>query len=163
MISFFVNFGSDSDMVLNVSKLIMFVMISVCAWSQAVTTIKAVELTSCTMKLKNASTAYPPPMIRTTLILLTVSLSLMAEEKWIPMFDGKSTQGWGRALGGDQGGGRRAAFVFPSQCVGGERTANGRFRGGDRSDDPAGKQGLQFRLGFRLIGDEGKPKGYQCE
>ena len=33
-------------------------------------------------------------MIRTVLVLLTVSLSLMAEEKWSPLFDGKSTQGW---------------------------------------------------------------------
>ena len=33
-------------------------------------------------------------MIRTTLILMTVSLSLMAEEKWTPLFDGKSTKGW---------------------------------------------------------------------
>ena len=87
-------------------------------------------------------------------------LSLMAEKNGPRCLTERAPRAQG-ARWSLQGGGRQC-IVFPGQRMGGERTANGRFRGRDRSDDPAGKQGLQFR---RLSPDRrrGQAKSYQCE
>ena len=99
-------------------------------------------------------------MIRTTLILLTVSLSLMAEEKWTPLFDGKSTQGW-----------EPRAKVETFKAVDGELHLSSQvnvwvvseLQMGDFEVEtevmiPQENKGFNSGLGFRLIGDQGKPK-----
>ena len=104
-------------------------------------------------------------MIRTALVLLTVSLSLMAEEKWTPLFDGKSTQGW-----------EPRAKVETFKAVDGELHLSSQVNVWVVSELQMGdfevetevmilqeNKGFNSGLGFRLIGDEGKPKGYQCE
>jgi hypothetical protein len=104
-------------------------------------------------------------MIRTTLILLSVSLSLGAEEKWTPLFDGKSTKGW-----------EPRAKVDSFKAVDGELHLFSKVNVWVVSDlqmsdfvvetqvkIPLDYKGFNSGLGFRLIGDKGKPKGYQCE
>ena len=104
-------------------------------------------------------------MIHTVLVLLTVSLSLMAEEKWTPLFNGKSTQGW-----------EPRAKVETFKAVDGELHLSSQvnvwvvsdLQMGDFEVEtevmiPQENKGFNSGLGFRLIGDEGKPKGYQCE
>ena len=104
-------------------------------------------------------------MIRTALILLTISLSLGAEEKWTPLFDGKSTKGW-----------EPRAKVDSFKAVDGELHLFSKVNVWVVSDlqmgdfvvetevkIPLDYKGFNSGLGFRLIGDKGKPKGYQCE
>ena len=104
-------------------------------------------------------------MIRTALILLTVTLSLGAEEKWTPLFDGKSTAGW-----------EPRAKVDSFKAVDGELHLFSKVNVWVVSDlqmtdfvvetevkIPLDYKGFNSGLGFRLIGDKGKPKGYQCE
>ena len=104
-------------------------------------------------------------MIRTALVLLTVSLSLMAEEKWTPLFDGKSTKGWDPR-----------AKVETFKAVDGELHLSSQvnvwvvseLQMGDFVVEtevmiPQENKGFNSGLGFRLVGDKGKPKGYQCE
>ena len=104
-------------------------------------------------------------MIRTALILLTASLSLGAEEKWTPLFDGKSTKGW-----------EPRAKVDSFKAVNGELHLFSKVNVWVVSDlqlsdfvvetevkIPLDYKGFNSGLGFRLIGDKGKPKGYQCE
>ncbi len=104
-------------------------------------------------------------MIRAALILLTGSLSLGAEEKWTPLFDGKSTKGW-----------EPRAKVDTFKAVDGELHLFSKVNVWVVSDlqlgdfvvetevkIPLDYKGFNSGLGFRLIGDTGKPKGYQCE
>lgn len=104
-------------------------------------------------------------MIRTALILLTISLSLGAEEKWTALFDGKSTKGW-----------EPRAKVDTFKAVDGELHLFSKVNVWVVSDlqlgdfvvetevkIPLDYKGFNSGLGFRLIGDTGKPKGYQCE
>ena len=100
------------------------------------------------------------------LIFLTVSFATMwASEKegdWIPLFDGKSTKGW-----------EPRAKVETFKAVEGELHLSSKVNVWVVSDlqmgdfvaelevkIPADHKGFNSGLGFRLIGDKGKPKGY---
>ena len=96
--------------------------------------------------------------------LLFSTLSLThAEEKWTSLFDGKTTKGWSPR-----------AEVTSFKAVKGElhllstknvwvvsdlKLANFILEGEAKMPDTSINSGI----GFRLTGDSGKPKGYQCE
>ncbi|MDP7009909.1 MAG: DUF1080 domain-containing protein [Verrucomicrobiota bacterium] len=106
-------------------------------------------------------------MIRALIILLNSFVAIAATEKeeWIPLFDGKSTKGW-----------EPRAKVESFEAVNGELhlTSNvnvwvvsdlqlGDFVAELEVKIPQENTGFNSGLGFRLVGDKGKPKGYQCE
>jgi hypothetical protein len=97
------------------------------------------------------------------------SIPLLGAEKtegsWIPLFDGKSTQGWTP----------RAKVEF-FKAEKGELHLNSKVNVWVVSDlkladfeveaevkIPLTNKGFNSGLGFRLVGETGKPKGYQCE
>ena len=107
-------------------------------------------------------------MTRATLILVASAITSLAAEKesdWLPLFDGKTTKGW-----------TPRAEVESFKAVGGELHLSSKVNVWVVSDlqmgdfvaelevkIPADHKGFNSGLGFRLIGDKGKPKGYQCE
>lgn len=106
-------------------------------------------------------------MFRHILALTISAVTLQAADKteWIPLFDGKSTKGW-----------EPRAKVESFKAVNGELhlTSNvnvwvvsdlqlGDFVTELEVKIPQENAGFNSGLGFRLIGDKGKPKGYQCE
>jgi len=107
-------------------------------------------------------------MTRALLFLMVSVSTVWAAEKesdWIPLFDGKSTKGW-----------EPRAKVETFKAVKGELHLSSKVNVWVVSDlqmgdfvaelevkIPADHKGFNSGLGFRLIGDKGKPKGYQCE
>lgn len=106
-------------------------------------------------------------MFRLILALTISAVTLQAADKteWTPLFDGKSTKGW-----------EPRAKVESFKAVNGELhlTSNvnvwvvsdlqlGDFVAELEVKIPQENAGFNSGLGFRLIGDKGKPKGYQCE
>ena len=107
-------------------------------------------------------------MIRMILFLMVASVSTLVAEKetaWTQLFDGKSTKGW-----------EPRAKVDSFKAVKGElhlvSTANVWVVSDLQLSDfvaelevkiPQENAGFNSGLGFRLVGDKGKPKGYQCE
>jgi hypothetical protein len=100
--------------------------------------------------------------------LVLLSLSQAAEQPakvWTPLFDGKSTEGWTP----------RAKVEF-FKAEKGELHLNSKVNVWVVSDlkmtdfevelevkIPLDYKGFNSGLGFRLVGGQGKPKGYQCE
>ncbi len=93
------------------------------------------------------------------------SLAAENESQWTPLFDGKTTNGW-----------TPRAKVESFKAVEGELHLSSKINVWVVSDlqmadfvaelevkIPADNKGFNSGLGFRLIGDTGKPKGYQCE
>ena len=106
-------------------------------------------------------------MFRLVLTLTITAVTLQAADKieWTPLFDGKSIKGW-----------EPRAKVESFKAVNGELhlTSNvnvwvvsdlqlGDFVAELEVKIPLENTGFNSGLGFRLIGDKGKPKGYQCE
>ena len=106
-------------------------------------------------------------MIRALIILLNSFVAIAATEKeeWIPLFDGKSTKGW-----------EPRAQVESFKVVEGELHLVSKVNVWVVSDlqmgdfvaelevkIPQENAGFNSGLGFRLVGEKGKPKGYQCE
>ena len=107
-------------------------------------------------------------MFRMILFLMVANVSTLAVEKetaWTPLFDGKSTKGW-----------EPRAKVESFKAVKGElhlvSTVNVWVVSDLQLSDfiaelevkiPQENAGFNSGLGFRLVGDKGKPKGYQCE
>ena len=107
-------------------------------------------------------------MTRVLLFLMVSFATVWAAEKesdWIPLFDGKSTKGW-----------EPRAKVESFKAVEGElhlvSTVNVWVVSDLQLSDfvaelevkiPQENAGFNSGLGFRLVGDKGKPKGYQCE
>ena len=107
-------------------------------------------------------------MYRMILFLMAATVSTLAAEKetqWTPLFNGKSTKGW-----------TPRAKVDSFKAVDGELHLSSKVNVWVVSDlqmgdfvaelevkIPADHAGFNSGLGFRLIGDTGKPKGYQCE
>ncbi len=100
-----------------------------------------------------------------TLIICTAALQAADKTKWIPLFDGKSTKGW-----------EPRAQVESFKAVGDELHLVSKVNVWVVSDlqmsdfivelevkIPQENAGFNSGLGFRLVGDKGKPKGYQCE
>ena len=97
-------------------------------------------------------------------LCLSISCSLVAKEsEWISLFDGKTTKGW-----------TPREEVTSFEAVGGElhllskknvwvvselKLANFILEAEAMMPDTPINSGI----GFRLTGDKGKPKGYQCE
>ena len=100
--------------------------------------------------------------------LMATAVSTLAAEKeteWTPLFDGKTTNGW-----------TPRAKVESFKAVEGELHLSSKVNVWVVSDlqmgdfvaelevkIPTDNKGFNSGLGFRLIGDTGKPKGYQCE
>ena len=107
-------------------------------------------------------------MFRMILFLMAATVSTLAAEKetqWTPLFNGKSTKGW-----------TPRAKVDSFKAVDGELHLSSKVNVWVVSDlqmgdfvvelevkIPTDNKGFNSGLGFRLIGDKGKPKGYQCE
>ena len=107
-------------------------------------------------------------MIRVLMIFVATTLYLKAAEKeseWKLLFDGKSTKGW-----------EPRAKIESFKAVDGELHLVSKVNVWVVSDVklsdfvaelevkiPQENSGFNSGLGFRLIGDKGKPKGYQCE
>jgi hypothetical protein len=107
-------------------------------------------------------------MFRMTLFLVAATVSTLAAEKeieWTALFDGKTTNGW-----------TPRAKVETFKAVEGELHLSSKINVWVVSDlkmgdfvaelevkIPADHKSFNSGLGFRLIGDTGKPKGYQCE
>ncbi len=106
-------------------------------------------------------------MIRALIILLNSFVAIAATEKeeWIPLFDAKSTKGW-----------EPRAQVESFKAVEGELHLVSKVNVWVVSDlqmgdfvaelevkIPQENAGFNSGLGFRLVGEKGKPKGYQCE
>ena len=103
--------------------------------------------------------------IALTLTIAVSTLQAADKIKWKPLFDGKSTKGW-----------EPRAKVESFKAINGELhlTSNvnvwvvsdlqlGDFVAELEVKIPLENTGFNSGLGFRLIGDKGKPKGYQCE
>jgi len=100
------------------------------------------------------------------ILLASAVPSLAADQsEWTPLFDGKSTKGW-----------TPRAKVVLFKAVDGELHLSSKVNVWVVSDlqmgdfvvetevkIPADYKGFNSGLGFRLIGEQGKPKGYQCE
>ena len=106
-------------------------------------------------------------MFRLALTLTITAVTLQAADKieWTPLFDGKSTKGW-----------EPRAKVESFKAVNGELHLTSNVNVWVVSDlqlsdfiaelevkIPQENTGFNSGLGFRLVGDKGKPKGYQCE
>ena len=106
-------------------------------------------------------------MFRNVLTLMICTAVLQAADKteWTPLFDGKSTKGW-----------EPRAQVESFKAVGDELHLVSKVNVWVVSDLQVGdfvvelevkipqeNAGFNSGLGFRLVGDKGKPKGYQCE
>ena len=106
-------------------------------------------------------------MFRNVLTLMICTAALQAADKteWTPLFDGKSTKGW-----------EPRAQVESFKAVGDELHLVSKVNVWVVSDlqmgdfivelevkIPQENAGFNSGLGFRLVGDKGKPKGYQCE
>ena len=100
-----------------------------------------------------------------TLMICTAALQAADKTKWTPLFDGKSTKGW-----------EPRAQVESFKAVGDELHLVSKVNVWVVSDlqmgdfivelevkIPQENAGFNSGLGFRLVGDKGKPKGYQCE
>jgi hypothetical protein len=101
-----------------------------------------------------------------SLVLLSLSQAAKQPAKvWTPLFDGKSTEGWTP----------RAKVEF-FKAEKGELHLNSKVNVWVVSDlkmtdfevelevkIPLDYKGFNSGLGFRLVGGQGKPKGYQCE
>ena len=108
------------------------------------------------------------PMLKNALVLLAsvcVGFGAEKENDWKPLFDGKSTKGW-----------EPRAKVESFEAVEGELHLTSKVNVWVVSDlqlsdfvaelevkIPQENAGFNSGLGFRLVGDKGKPKGYQCE
>ena len=100
---------------------------------------------------------------------LASALFLVAETKakvaWTPLFDGKSTKGWtprAKVVSFEAKEGELHLFskvnvwvVSDLQMADFEVEAEVKI--------PTDYAGFNSGLGFRLVGDKGKPRGYQCE
>ena len=106
-------------------------------------------------------------MFRNVLTLMICTAALQAADKteWTPLFDGKSTKGW-----------EPRAQVESFKAVGDELHLVSKVNVWVVSDlqmgdfivelevkIPQENAGFNSGLGFRLVGEKGKPKGYQCE
>lgn len=106
-------------------------------------------------------------MLRMLMILCGTAMAGLAadKEEWTPLFDGKSTKGW-----------TPRAKVESFQAVDGELHLFSKVNVWVVSDIKMGDfvvetevmipqdyKGFNSGLGFRLIGEKGKPRGYQCE
>ncbi|SVB59991.1 uncharacterized protein METZ01_LOCUS212845, partial [marine metagenome] len=96
------------------------------------------------------------------------SMHAYADDKasnWVPLFDGKSTKGW-----------TPRAKVESFEAKDGELQLSSKVNVWVVSDlkmadfeveaevkIPTDYAGFNSGLGFRLVGEKGKPKGYQCE
>ena len=100
-----------------------------------------------------------------TLMICTAALQAADKTEWTPLFDGKSTKGW-----------EPRAQVESFKAVGDELHLVSKVNVWVVSDlqmgdfivelevkIPQENAGFNSGLGFRLVGDKGKPKGYQCE
>ena len=107
-------------------------------------------------------------MFRMIVFLMAATVSSLAAEKeieWTPLFDGKTTKGW-----------IPRAKVESFKAVDDELHLISKVNVWVVSDlqmadfvaelevkIPQENSGFNSGLGFRLVGDKGKPKGYQCE
>jgi len=107
-------------------------------------------------------------MFRMIVFLMAATVSSLAAEKeieWTPLFDGKTTKGW-----------TPRAKVESFKAVDDELHLISKVNVWVVSDlqlsdfvaelevkIPQENAGFNSGLGFRLVGDKGKPKGYQCE
>ena len=107
-------------------------------------------------------------MFRMIVFLMAATVSSLAAEKeieWTPLFDGKTTKGW-----------TPRAKVESFKAVDDELHLISKVNVWVVSDlqmadfvaelevlIPQENTGFNSGLGFRLVGDKGKPKGYQCE
>ena len=106
-------------------------------------------------------------MLRMLMILCGTAMAGLAadKEEWTTLFDGKSTKGW-----------TPRAKVESFQAVDGELHLFSKVNVWVVSDIKMGDfvvetevmipqdyKGFNSGLGFRLIGEKGKPRGYQCE
>ena len=95
-------------------------------------------------------------------------LSLGAKEPakaWIPLFDGKTTQGWtprAKVESFEAKDGELRLFSKVNVWVVSDLKMPD-FEVETEVKIPLDYKGFNSGLGFRLVGDKGKPKGYQCE
>ena len=86
---------------------------------------------------------------------------------WTPLFDGKSTQGWTPRAKVEflrKAEGRRTSGSVSKVDVWVESDLKMKdFEVEAEVKIPLDYTGFNSGLGFRLVGDKGKPKGYQCE
>tara|TARA_B100001964_G_scaffold104580_1_gene116784 strand:- start:73 stop:663 length:591 start_codon:yes stop_codon:yes gene_type:complete len=98
-------------------------------------------------------------------MICTAALQAADKTEWTPLFDGKSTKGW-----------EPRAQVESFKAVGDELHLVSKVNVWVVSDlqmgdfivelevkIPQENAGFNSGLGFRLVGEKGKPKGYQCE
>ena len=111
---------------------------------------------------------YVAHMLQAIFFLMTFTMATVASEnneEWTLLFDGQTTEGW-----------RPRAKVEAFKAVNGELHLSSKENVWVVSDlqlsdfvvemeveIPTDHVGFNSGLGFRLIGDTGKPKGYQCE
>ena len=108
---------------------------------------------------------------RSAIFLASISIlssSVVADAKkdgWIELFDGKSTKGWtprAKVESFEAKGGELRLFSKVNVWVVSDvKMAN--FEVETEVKIPTDYAGFNSGLGFRLVGDKGKPRGYQCE
>ena len=103
------------------------------------------------------------------LIAFLATATLLATEKdenpWILLFDGKSTQGWtprAKVESFEAKDGELRLFSKVNVWVVSDLKMKD-FEFEAEVKIPLDYAGFNSGLGFRLLGDKGKPKGYQCE
>jgi len=102
------------------------------------------------------------------LAVLLSSTSLLAEKKegeWNPLFDGKSTKGWtprAKVESFVAKDGELQLFSKVNVWVVSDLKMKD-FEVEAEVKIPLDYKGFNSGLGFRLVGGQGKPKGYQCE
>ena len=106
--------------------------------------------------------------ILTLASLVLASIQVFAEDKksdWIALFDGKSTKGWtprAKVESFEAKDGELQLFSKVNVWVVSDlKMAD--FEVEAEVKIPTDYAGFNSGLGFRLVGEKGKPKGYQCE
>ena len=106
--------------------------------------------------------------ILTLASLALASIQVLAEDKksdWIALFDGKSTKGWtprAKVESFEAKDGELQLFSKVNVWVVSDlKMAD--FEVEAEVKIPTDYAGFNSGLGFRLVGEKGKPKGYQCE
>ena len=107
-------------------------------------------------------------MFRMIVFLMAATVSSLAAEKeieWTPLFDGKTTKGWTPRAKVESFKAVDDQLHLISKVnvwvVSDLQMAN--FVAELEVKIPQENSGFNSGLGFRLVGDKGKPKGYQCE
>lgn len=99
--------------------------------------------------------------------LLSAFLTAHAEEDWIPLFDGKTTEGWTPRAEVEKFEAKDGELHLLSKknvwVVSDKEMSDFEFTADVLLPDDADEVALNSGIAFRLTGESGKPKGYQCE